>query len=67
MVIPETLKEKWGVLRSPLDAEKLSERLPGSDAETFRRAFRLGRCSDEVFKVMADFYEEKANVIKEYL
>lgn len=67
MIIPERLKKKWEVLRTPGDADKLTERLDGSAAETFNRAFRLGRCRDEVFKVMADFYEEKANLVKEYL
>ncbi len=67
MIIPKKLQDKWTVLRSSGDAEKMSEKLPGSAAETFNRAFRKGECRDEVFKVMADFYEEKTMLIKEYL
>jgi hypothetical protein len=67
MVIPDNLLKKWSVLRSPGDTSRMSETLEGTDKETFNRAFREGRCRDEVFKVMADFYEEKANLIKEYL
>lgn len=67
MIIPDNLMKKWQVLRSPGDGEKMADKLEGSASETFNRAFREGRCRDEVFRVMADFYEEKANLIKEYL
>jgi hypothetical protein len=67
MEIPAKLLNKWKVLRSPGDADKMVEKLPGSAAETFNRAFREEKCRDEVFKVMAEFYEEKEKVIKAYL
>lgn len=67
MEIPAKLLHKWEVLRSPGDAEKMAEKLPGTAAETFNRAFRKNKCRDEVFRVMAEFYEEKAKLIKEYL
>lgn len=67
MEIPAKLIKKWEALRSPGDADKMAERLPGSAPETFNRAFRLGKCRDQVFEVMAPFYEEKAKLIKEYL
>jgi len=67
MEIPEKLRKKWEALRSPGDGDKMAEKLEGSAAETFNRAFREGKCRDEVFKVMAEFYEEKAKLIKEYL
>lgn len=67
MVIPDKLIKKWETLRSPGDTDKMAEKLNGSAAETFNRAFRKGECRDEVFMVMADFYEEKAKLIKEYL
>lgn len=66
MVIPEKIIKKWEALRSPGDTAKMADKVDGA-AETFNRAFRLGRCSDDVFKVMADFYEEKLNLIKEYM
>jgi len=67
MIIEKQLLEKWTVLRSPEDVKKLSEKLPNGYPEMFARVFRVGRCNDTVFKVMADFYEEKAKMIKEYI
>lgn len=67
MQIPEKLLKKWKALRSPGDAAKMTEKLPDVSDETFNRALREGKCGDDVFKVLADFYEEKANLIKEYL
>lgn len=67
MEIPEKLKNKWLALRSPGDAEKLADKLPGSAAETFNRAFRTGKCRDEVFQIMATYYNEKAELVKQYL
>jgi hypothetical protein len=67
MTIPATLVKKWKLLRSPKDAQELTKLLPEYSDETFNRALRSGRCNDRVFKVMADFYEEKAAMIKEYL
>jgi hypothetical protein len=67
MEIPDKLIKKWQALRSPGDAEKMAEKLPGSAAETFNRAFRESKCRDEVFKVMAEYYDEKAELIKQYL
>jgi hypothetical protein len=67
MVIAKNLLDKWKVLRSPEDTAKLVELMPGSYAELFQRAFRDGKCNDDVFKVMADYYKQKAELIKEYL
>ncbi len=67
MVIPEKLMSKWELLRTAGDTSKMAEKMKEGYAELFNRAFREGKCNDDVFKVMADFYEEKANLIKEYL
>jgi hypothetical protein len=45
----------------------MAANLEGSAAETFNRAFREGKCRDEVFEVMASFYQEKAELIKQYI
>lgn len=66
MVIPDKLLKKWEVLRTPGDAGKMAEGTDFSD-ETFNRAFREKKCNDGVFKIMADFYDKKAELIKEYL
>jgi hypothetical protein len=67
MIIPDKIIKKWEALRTPGDAAKMAEKLDGGYPEIFNRAFREGKCNDEIFKIMAAFYEEKANVIKEYL
>lgn len=67
MTIPEKLIKKWKVLKSPGDAGKLSDKLADSYPEMFNRALREGKCTDEVFAVMAPFYEEKEKMVKEYL
>lgn len=70
MEVPKEILDKWAVLRSPGDAEKIVAGMPEEDRvsdETIRRVFLNGKCSDEVFKAMAEFYEQKANLIKEYL
>lgn len=67
MIIPEKLLEKWNALRSPNDVEKMTTMLDGSAPHSFSRAFREGKCRDEVFEVMARFYDEKAEMIQQYL
>ncbi len=67
MEIPKKLIVKWTVLRSPGDTKELASMNPGTSIETFNRAFRLGKCRDEVFEVMAKFYEDKAKMVKEFL
>lgn len=67
MEIPDKIMKKWEVLRSPGDSEKLAELLPGTASETFNRAFRQKKCSDNVFETMADFYKRKEALIKKYI
>jgi hypothetical protein len=67
MLIEKKILEKWKKLRSAEDTGKLAEKMEGGYPEIFSRAFRYGKCNDEVFKIMAEFYDEKAKLIKEYL
>ena len=67
MQIPENIMTAWVSLRSKGDAGKMADMLPGSDKETFNRAFRTASCRDEVFDVMSKFYTEKMNKISESL
>lgn len=66
MEIPVKILNKWKALRSHGDAAELQKQSEYSD-ETFNRAFREEKCSDEVFKVMAEFYDKKGEAIKQYL
>lgn len=67
MEIPAKLMDKWKALRSPGDTDKMADKLKGSAAETFNRAFREGKCRDEVFKIMAEYYDEKVEFLRQYL
>lgn len=67
MTIPDKLLKKWKILRSPGDAAKMAEQVEDGYPEIFNRAFREGKCNDEVFKAMSAFYEEKVQLIKEHL
>lgn len=67
MLIEKKLLEKWKRLRSPEDTGKLAELMTDGYPELFTRAFRDGKCNDEVFKVMAEYYEKKVDLIKQYL
>jgi hypothetical protein len=67
MIIEKQLLEKWVVLRSPEDTKRLAEKIEGGYPELFARVFREGKCNDTVFKIMADYYDEKAKMIKEYI
>ncbi len=66
MQIPEELLSKWKALRSQDDTEKIAEDAK-TTSQTIRNAFNWGKCSDEVFKCMAAYYENKAEVIKQYI
>jgi hypothetical protein len=41
--------------------------MEGGYPEVFSRAFRDGKCNDSVFKIMAEYYDEKAELVKQYL
>lgn len=70
MEIPKEILEKWKQLRSHGDTEKIASSMPEDvkvSDETIRRVFTSGQCNDDVFKAMATFYEERAEMIKQYL
>jgi hypothetical protein len=70
MEVPKELLEKWKQLRAHGDTEKIASSMPEETRvsdETIRRVFSQGQCNDDVFKAMASFYEERAEMIKQYL
>lgn len=67
MKIPEELMKKWLDLRTQGDGKKIVEKNDGITENDVSRAFTTGSCSDNIFKIIADFYKEKENLIKEYL
>lgn len=73
MNIPDELWEKWKVLYTPGDSIKMAQQMQKSfphmksNYEYFNRAMRDKKCNDTIFKIMADFFEAKSEMIKEYL
>lgn len=70
MEVPKGILKKWIGLKSPGDAAQIVSTMTDGNRvsdETIRRVFKEGKCSDEVFKAMADFYEKKAEIISQYL
>jgi hypothetical protein len=66
MTIPNELLGKWEVLRSAGDMTEIAERADVSTV-TISKAFSTAKCSDEVFKVIAEFYQDKEEMISSYL
>lgn len=66
MKIEKSILEKWGHLRSEDDTKKLAD-LTGKHPETIRKILRKGECSDEDFEVIAEFYDEKVDLMNRYL
>lgn len=66
MVIPEKLLAKWKALRSEDDTAKIAAQAKVSTV-TIRAVFRTGICSDRVFTEMGDYYNQKKELIKQYL
>jgi hypothetical protein len=69
MKVPQELMDKWKALRSQGDSARILEKIEGEgySDETINRALRNGACNPEVFKAIADYYEEKAAMIASYL
>lgn len=72
MEVPQKILKKWHTLRSGGDAAKIlkayEEKFGESiHLETIRLATRTGVVSDSLFEIMADFYQKKIEMIKEYM
>lgn len=70
MEVPQEILAKWKQLRTHGDAEKIAQTMPEATRvsdETIRRVFVNGQCNDDVFKAIADFYEARVEMIKQYL
>lgn len=68
MQIPDELFKKWTVLRSHGDGKKIAESNKGAITRTdVSRAFTNQECTDDIFKIIADFYSKKEKKVKAYL
>ena len=67
MQIQKEILEKWKQLRSFGDGTKIAAANPGIAKMLVSKAFKKGECNDEVFKAMAEFYQEKEKQISQYL
>lgn len=66
MKIPVKLLNKWEALKSHGDIKEIAE-LAGVSSETVRRAFVNEKCDDELFVIMADFFKDKEEILKDYM
>jgi hypothetical protein len=70
MEVPQALLDKWKVLRSPGDPQEIVASMPDESRvveQTIRNVYSDGKCSDEVFDAMAEYYKKKAEKIKQYI
>lgn len=63
MEIPKNIWNKWTDIYSRGDADKIAE-IAGCHPNTVLNAIRNGRCSAELFMVMADFYAPRIQLIE---
>lgn len=61
-ITKETLS-KWAKLKSHGDGAKIAEANPGINVMDISRAFKLGRCSDEVYEAIEKYYREKSGTV----
>lgn len=63
MEIPKHIWNKWTDIYSRGDADKIAE-LANCHPNTVLNAIRNGRCSADLFAVMADFYAPRIQLIE---
>ncbi len=64
MTIPPKTLALWRTLKSTTDFKNIEEKNPGFGKMLFYRAIKNGNCNDDVFKLLSEFYNEKAAKIK---
>lgn len=68
MEIPIQILDSWKKLRSHGDGKKIVEANPNKIGEIdITRAFKRGKCSDDVFEIIGKFYKEKEQRIGKYM
>lgn len=69
MKIPEELLKKWWELRSHGDGKKIAEANKDKEVNEMdiSRAMNEGKCPDQVFEVLAEFYKKKQEKVNEYI
>ncbi len=66
MQIPKNTLKKWETLKSNEDTPKLAEKAGVSD-QAIRNAFKYGKCSEETFIAIGQFYEERLKKIAPFI
>ncbi len=67
MVIAKKTLAEWKKLRSHGDGKRIAEKNPTINDMDVSRAFKLGRCSDEVFAAMVKYYRGKSEKMDKLL
>ena len=66
MNIPNEILGKWEILKSNGDCKAIAEKA-GVSYWSVSKAISNGKCTDEVFQAIADYYKEKQEMIKSYI
>ncbi len=61
--IPKKQLDRWNNLKKHGDGKRIAEANEGINDMDVSRAFKLGRCSEEVYNAIAAFYKEKLKVL----
>jgi len=68
MEIPIQILDSWKKLRSHGDGKKIVKANSGKIGEIdITRAFKNGKCSDDVFEIIGNFYKEKEQRVEKYM
>lgn len=68
MKIPEELFKRWEELKSKEDVNIMVSKNPNTSPLQYYRVWRTGICnSTELFRIIADFYRTKEELVNEYL
>ena len=67
MVIDNKTLETWKKLRSHGDGKRIAELNPTINDMDISRAFKLGRCSDEIFVMISKYYKNKRRKMASFI
>ena len=66
MTIPVEQLDKWMQLKSHGDGKAIAEKA-GVNEQTVSYALKVGRANDELYAIMADYFQEKEQRFSDYL
>ena len=65
MKVPKNIIDRWDVYRSHGDLSEIA-RIAGVNVMTVHRVFTHGRITPDLFEIMAQFYAEREELLRQY-